>query len=59
LQEAHGLIAWLSIYGAFVVVFVDANYQPGNYQKREKKKCHQTASSTVTRRPSYVQAASN
>ena len=45
LQEEHELIAWLSIYGAFVAVFVDANYQPGNFQKRERSQ-------------SYVQVAS-
>ena len=35
----------MSIYGAFVAVFADANYQPGNFQKRQKSH-------------SYVQVAS-
>ena len=45
LQEAHELIAWLLIYSAFVAVFVDANYQLSNFQKRERSQ-------------SYVQVAS-
>ena len=54
--------SWLPGYQYMVhcySVFFYAHCQPGNCKKRkEKKTWHKMASSTVTRRPSYVQVAS-
>jgi len=47
-------IAWSSKFGAFVVVFVDADYRPG----KGKEKCYKSDLCTVTRRLGYTYVAS-
>lgn len=37
LQGAHELIAELSVYDAFVAMFVAEDYQPGNWQNENEK----------------------